>query len=57
MFVPRETIDNRIALVVGPLFVFEDSLQQDPNNSIVVTGGGTTLSTPSGRAATSGLEL
>ncbi|WAR28402.1 hypothetical protein MAR_014106 [Mya arenaria] len=43
----RETINNRIALVVGPLFVFEDSLQQDPTNSIVVTGGGTTLSTPS----------
>lgn len=44
----RETIDNRIALVVGPLYIFEDSLQQDHTNSMVVTGGGTTLSTPTG---------
>lgn len=44
----RETINNRIALVVGPLYIFEDSLQQDHTNSMVVTGGGTTLSTPSG---------
>ena len=45
----RETINNRIVLVVGPLNVFEDSLQQDHTNSMVVTGGGTTLATPSGK--------
>lgn len=48
----RETvgtgIDEKIALVVGPLYVFEDSLYQDQTNSMVVTGSGTTLSTPSG---------
>jgi len=50
----RETvgtgIDEKIALVVGPLYVFEDSLYQDVTNSIVVTGsGGTTVSAPSGK--------
>ncbi|XP_060588954.1 uncharacterized protein LOC132744304 isoform X2 [Ruditapes philippinarum] len=43
----RETINTNIVLVVGPLNVFEDSLQQDHTNSMVVTGGGTTLATPS----------
>lgn len=45
----RESIDNRIALVVGPLYIFEDSLQNDITNSMVVTGGGgTTISPPAG---------
>lgn len=48
----RETVgsglNERIALVVGPLYVFEDSLSGDQTNSMVITGSGSSVSTPSG---------
>ena len=36
----RDTINNRVALVVGPLYVFETSLQQGRTQADVVSGGG-----------------
>ena len=36
----RDTINNRVALVVGPLYVYETSLQQGRTQADVVSGGG-----------------
>ena len=49
----RSTIDGIIVLSIGPLFVFEESLQQGNTMSSVIQGGGTTLGTPSGRSSIS----
>ena len=47
----RYNINNRVALVVGPLYVYETSLQQGRTQADVVSGGrggGTTPATSSG---------
>ena len=47
----RYNIGGRVALVVGPLYVYETSLQQGRTQADVVSGGGgggTTPGTPGG---------